>query len=488
MNHSGPATPSISVADWLLTEAVRIQEETSGRRSDDEAANRVARGSSGDTTARLAARARALPGAAEARADIARLRRLLGRSFTVLIVLGALAGLVAARSVAAGREIDFLLTTLVLAGLPSLMLAFWVLALIVTWRRRGAPGFSGRLAVAASTRLGSHMLSSPLGGSLIRSATGLLAGPIGRWHLSTLSHAFWLAYSLGAWLGLVVLFSLVQYELSWGTTLLAEHQVVGLIGTLGAPVHALGLMPAPDPNWIAAGREGIELGSMRADWARFLLGIVLVYAALPRLALIALCLLLSRRAARALALDTRAPGYLRLLPLIRPDAPGTESSGRDIPEQAKRPLRPSRPGRGRPVVLGIELEGTTGHWPPTLGGLALDDLGQADRRARYRELVAALEAMPDRPRAMLAVCSLKRTPDEGTAQRLNQLADAAGGALVLLLADSAQLAARGVEPKPRIDDWLALARRCGGRGLLLDPAAPDAGALEQLRTWLELDQ
>ncbi|TVQ28205.1 MAG: DUF2868 domain-containing protein [Wenzhouxiangella sp.] len=472
----------LTIDDWLLTEAVRIQEETAGRRGDDEAANRVARSTGDGPTTRLVARARALPGAAEARADITRLRRLLGRCFAALISIGALAGLIAARGVAGGREIDFLLTSLVLVGLPSLMLALWAIALILTARGRG---MSGRLAIAASTRLGRHMLSSPSGGMIIRAAGSLLTGPLGRWHLSTLSHGIWLAYALGAWLGLVVLFSLVQYELSWGTTLLGEDQVVRIIAALGAPIHALGLMPSPDADWIAAGREGVDLGSMRADWARFLLGIVLVYAALPRLLLLLLCLFLTRRAAGRLQLDTQAPGYLRLMPLIRPDAAQPGPAGREIPDQDQRPLRQLGAARGQPVLVGIELERADGDWPPALGGLALTDLGQADGRARYRELEAALDAMPSRPRAVIAVCSLKRTPDGGTAQRLNQLADAAGGALVLILTDRDDLAGRGIEPGQRIEDWHQLARRCGGQALVMDPDRPDNATLSRLRRWLE---
>ncbi len=476
---------SITIDDWLLTEAVRIQEESGGRRNDDEAANRIARNLDGQPPARLMARAGALPGAAEARADIARIRKLLARCFTAIVTIGAVGGLVAARSVAAGREIDFLLTGLVLVGLPTLMLAVWVLVLATTARRPITPSVSGHLAISGSQRLAGLLLTSPLRAELIRAASRLLAGPLGRWHLSALSHALWLAYALGAWLGLVVLFSLVQYELSWGTTLLDENQVVELITALGTPIHALGFMPAPAMEWIAAGREGVDLGSMRADWARFLLGMVLVYAALPRLLLLMLCVFLSRRAAHGLQLDARAPGYQRVLPLIRPDRPDGERLGAEPPPDEARPLRQLGAGAGRPGLLGLELGQDVGSWPPKLGELAVDDLGQVERREQFQTLSAALAAMRDKPRALMAVCSLKRTPDSGTAQRLNQLADAAAGALILILTDQDQLSARGVDPETRLQDWNLLARRCGAHFLVMDLNQPQSTAVAQLKTWLE---
>ncbi len=476
--------PSITIDDWLLTEAVRIQEEAGGRRSDDEAANRIARNREGGPSSRLIARAGALPHAAEARADITRIRRLLSQCFTAMMAIGAIGGLVAARSLAAGREIDFLLTGLVLVGLPTLMLAVWVLVLATTARRPITPSISGRIAINSSQRLAALLLTSPLRAELIRAASRLLTGPPGRWHLSALSHALWLAYALGAWLGLVVLFSLVQYELSWGTTLLAENQIIALITALGTPIHALGLMPAPAVEWIAAGREGVDLGSMRADWARFLLGMVLVYAALPRLLLLMLCLFLSRRAALQLQLDTCAPGYQRVLPLVRPDRPDAESLGSVPPKNKIRPLRRLGNGDGHPVLIGIELGRDSANWPPKLGDLAADDLGQAERREHFQTLSAALSAMPDKPPALMAACSLQRTPDSGTAQRLNQLADAAAGALILILGDHEQLCARGIEAETRIEDWGRLAQRCGARFVVMDLDHPQPSALAQLKTWL----
>ena len=77
--------------DWLLTEALRSFEERQGRVSDDQAANRLAQRAGDDTAARLARRARALPLAANAGADLARLAVVRRRLIILALVLAALA-------------------------------------------------------------------------------------------------------------------------------------------------------------------------------------------------------------------------------------------------------------------------------------------------------------------------------------------------------------------------------------------------------------
>lgn len=471
----------LTADEWLLTEATRLHEETVGRRKDDEAANRLASAAGPDSSARLLARARALPGAIEACADLAQLRRLLRYCLVSLVLLGALAGLVAARAIGSGRDIDFLLASLTLAGLPGLMLALWLFMLLAS---RRIPGAGGRLAASVTARLGPRLLNSALAGELLRAGSTLLRKPAGRWYMSSLSHAFWLAYGIGAWLSLVILFSFAQYEISWGTTLLSDAQMVALIGTLAAPVQALGLMPALGPDWIAAGREGVALDSMRADWARFLLGSVLIYTAAPRALLLAVCAILARQAAARLELDLKQAGYLRLLPLIRPSSEHSSPLGPSVPASSDHPWRPPGPSAGPLVLVGIELADDGNRWPPELPGLSAQDLGLVKDRSSMQAMAAALQSLAPRPRALLVACSLERTPDSGTAERLARLADAGGSSLIVLLVDRQRLVERGAEIEARLADWTELARRCGGRAVLIDELSNSPDGAGKLAQWL----
>ncbi len=258
-------TPRASIDDWLLTEAVRLHEERNGRRDDDGAAIAVAVRSSSSFQHRLIERARALPGTKAVQTDICSLRRRARLILVIVTLLGVLAGWVAARASMADRQIDLLLALLTMLGLPTLMLIAWIVVMTISRRSGRSVGAIGRLVNGLLTRLAPRLLSSPLAGEVVLAMTGLLRAPFGRWALSLLSHLFWLAHAGGALLALGVYFSLAQYDLSWGTTLLAESTVVALVESLGRPADWLGLLPvAIEPDWIQRGREGAMEGTDRA--------------------------------------------------------------------------------------------------------------------------------------------------------------------------------------------------------------------------------
>ncbi len=474
----------ISIDDWLITEAVRHAEEGAGRRGDDETALKLAALAGARPDTRLVARARALPGTESVQADVSRLRSLVARLAVILVGLGLLAGWLAARAGISEREIDILLISFTLLGLPSLMLLVWFAFLLASFRGNAAAGILGRLLTAGLVRLSPRLLASPLAAEVTRAGIGLLRTPFGRWYLSTLSHLFWLAYAGGALLTLIIFFSIVQYDLGWGTTLLRDETIITMIEAAGTLPAALGVMPQPDPAWIAAGREGGLAGTERATWARFLLALVVVYGAMPRILLSLFCGAMATVAARNLTLDRKQPGYLRLMPLLNP-APTTSSKHGQAPVlPPPRPRRVAKKPSGPAILVGIELERLEADWPPSLPGVELRALGRADRRSQRQELLAALKALNDPPPALIVVCSLLRTPDSGTAELLNRLADAAGSALILVLDEQSLLIERGGNLASRGADWEALAERVGGRAIVIDLDQPDASALARLKQWV----
>jgi len=474
-------TARASINDWLLAEAVRLHEERNGRRTDDGAAIAVAVRSSGGFRQRLIERARALPGIRAVQTDICSLRRRARLVLVIIVLLGVLAGWLAARASMADRQIDLLLALLTLLGLPTLMLIAWIVVMTIGRRSARSGGAIGRLVNGLLTRLAPRLLSSSLAGEVVLATTGLLRAPFGRWALSLLSHLFWLAYAGGALLALAVYFSLAQYDLSWGTTLLAETTVVTLVEILARPADWLGLLPvAIDPEWIQRGREGAMEGSDRAIWARFLIALVVTYGALPRLVLGLLCAGLAWRAGGKLALNTGESGYLRLQGDLMPEQTVSDIHGHPPERPARKPRRQARGNTGPPVLVWIEVSRSAEARPPDFSEIEVLDLGSADRRSQRRELEDALAALRPPPSVLLVVCSLLRTPDEGTERLLNRLADAARSALVLVLTEKAEFERRGGDLAARQADWEALASRVGGEAVLLNSDQPDAADIAEV--------
>ncbi len=467
----------IPASDWLLTETVRLHEERHGRVRDDETANVLARETSGGLAPRLARRAAALPAASAVKADLVRLRRLVVRLSLLVLLLALVAGALAALSSAQAREVDVLLAAASLLLLPGLMLLVWLVAMLATRPGRAAPGLSSGLVGLGLRRLGPRLLSGPLAAETVSAGAGLLTTGPGRWLLGTLTHAFWATYGLAALATLALLFSIAQYDLSWGTTLLTDETVVGLIQALAWLPAALGLVEPLTPEWILAGREGAQGGELRAEWAQFLLILVAVYGILPRLVLMLPCAGLAAAGLRRLRLDTARPGYLRLAGTLNADAE-IQIRGRR-PQAAAAPSR-ERPGTvaGPPLLVGVELERKD--WPVPLPGIDWRALGRADTRRQRTGLLAAVESLATPPPAVLAQCSALRTPDEGTGRFLAALADAAGTVLVLWLDELDAWRARGGERGEREADWRALAERIGADLVVVDADAPEAGALAEL--------
>lgn len=478
------STRGIELNDWLLTESLCRREQRQGRWPDDEAAVRLARQADGTLEDRLAARARAIPGLVGVGDDLLTLARNGRRFLLGLGLLGVMTGWLAARASVADRQMDLLLASLTLVGLPTVLLLLWLLVWLWGARARGSRGALTAMIDRLLAWLGPRLLTSTLAPELAQSAAAWLATRAGRWWLSLGSHLLWLGYAAGALLGLLFHFSVAQYDLSWGTTILSERNVAGLIQALGWLPEWLGLGPAMTLDLIERGRVGGLAGADRALWARFLMLLVVLYVALPRLILVLLSWWRFRRQAGGVALDLGQPGYLRLKAELMPDSDLPRALG-TLPEDAPDPEPRTRPTpAGRPVLVGFELDGDA---DAQIAGILADrliHLGSADRRKERQALVQALEAIRPPPSDLLMVCSLLRTPDSGGARFINRLADAARGALTVLLVGGEQVEGRGGDLAARLADWQRLAARAGGRAepisLSEDPAMVRARVIDVL--------
>lgn len=476
-----PRSDAVAIGDWLLAETVRLAEERDGRRRDDRVATATGAAADAGLGKRIALRARALPGADAVRADCAHLARLSLGVAAGLLLIGVLAGGVAAAASVEDRRVDFLLAATALLLMPTLMLGLWLL-LVITRAGRGTSGsIAGALLATASRRAAPYMLRSDHAADVVAAAGGLLRTALGRWLLACLAHGFWIAYLLAA-LGILTLhFSFVQYDLVWGTTLLDDATVVALFDTLAGPLVALGAMPPVDPEWLLEAREGTGTGDERGRWAWFLLAIISVYGLAPRVIALVVSAAASAIGWSRLTLDTTRPGYLRLagaLASATTPQPTEPAPARDQRAPRRRPAH----AQGRPLLVTVEWEHE--HWPPRIAGIDAHVVGQGDDRAGREQILAALQALDAPPPALLVLCSLLRTPDQGQQRFIDRAADAAGTVPLLVLTDGAALARREGSLDARRTDWQMLATRIGGKAIELDLALPDAAAIARLQRWI----
>ncbi|QKK01601.1 MAG: DUF2868 domain-containing protein [Pseudomonadota bacterium] len=475
------------INDWLLTECIRHAEERTGRLPDT-AALAIARDRGTGLPGRICTRASALEAAPAVRADIARLRGALAWLGSAAGLLGLLVGGLAARAVIADRQVDILLAAAALLLVPTLVLLAWIGAMLLAAFRGGSGSLGGGVILAGMRWLGPRLLASRYAADVM-TAFGQAAMTVwGRWRLSAIAHGFWLAYALGALATLLVYFSFVQYELSWGTTLLSDQTVVGLVKHLAVWPEWLGFMPPASEDWIIAGREGVAKAPARADWAHFLLAMIAAWAIVPRALLLALSAGLSILAGRRMRLDTTQPGYLRLAADLVPATGRREQTDRPLPPVARRHRRRTRPDARGILGVAIELEDPDGRSAGRIPGIELIDLGRADHRAARQAALETVRELRRPAAAVLGVCSMLRTPDAGTERFLSGLADAASAPLWLLLDEGGMLEARGGDIAQRRADWQALAERAGAQIVFVDRDRPDAAELARLHRGLVLQE
>ena len=451
---------TLRMTQWLLAEQVRTTEQAHGRIRDDESANAVAKEQGRDLTQRIASRAQALPQAQSIQRDFKRLRTLFAWSCVAIGLIAMVSALVAVRVSIEQREIEILAVVVSLLALPTLLLFVWLFALLIG-RRPARSTLLTAILHGLFQRLGPLLLSGPYPQATLTATMGLLLSPAGRWLLSLVSHAFWLAYLLSALGILTILLTVSQYDLGWGTTLLSDDQALRLLALLAYLPELLGLITADNGAWLATGRLGVAPESVRGPWAQFLLALIVVYGILPRLVALAFSTGMVWHGFRHLTLDLAQPGYLRLSGLLMEPKPADaiENAG---DEPNSRPMRVASKDASGVITLALEV-GPGAPASALFGPDEAIDLGVVETRADRQRAIEALKVRRQ-PAAFLVVqCSAPRTPDRGLAESLNQLSDAAGGALLIALRDTETLEDWGVDPAARLADWSRLADETGGQ-------------------------
>lgn len=477
-------------AQRWLAEAVRRHEEHHGA-LDDTRVHADARAAAPDFEGRLLHRAAALGARSGWRDAILRWQArarvlLLGAAVLALVLgFGAAAGVLGDGT----RPVNVVWTLGGLLGVHLFSLVLWLVTLALQGGARGGFQHGGVLG-RAWLALTSFLDRSTAAADLPLALGGLLGrGRLAAWGVGAANHALWFAALLGATLGVLALLATRRYGFVWETTILPAGTFVSLSAALGALPGMLGF-PVPDTVTVMASGDAPMLDEAgRRAWAGWLVGALVVYGVLPRLALAVLCAVLWRQGTHRLKLDLSRPGYARLRALLMPDS---ERIGVHDPEPAAmpRPRRHAAIARGDGGVVAVALElGDDLSWPGVLEARSTpadargmttapdsapvrpwDDGGRLDSREQRRIARALFAAHP--PRRLLVAVDARQTPDRGSLGLIAELADHAQSIRVWL----AGLDVREV------------AAADAGRGPAADGAAErGAGAAQagRLRQWRE---
>jgi hypothetical protein len=442
---------------------------------DTAAAEAAARQAGGNLEQRILTRARELDGKLDMTSALGHISAALNLTVAGVLVLAAVAGIATAQAVmgtGGGNVVNFFVVLFAALGPESAALLFWLV--LAMMRSTRSAGLLGRFAADLAARLVRLTHRDAIHVAALRAAGGVMAGGAhGRWTLGAISHGAWLVF-LAALLAMALfLLSTRSYVFVWETTILSADTYVPLTRWLAAAPALFGF-PAPGADdirasqWIGRG----ELAAVARDsWAGLLVGCIVVYGIVPRLALLVLCLLLRARAGHRFRLDTARPGYARLAPRLMPAAEGMGFADSDAGIAPQRPHlrhdaaagRVEADPRGPVAVLGLEIDVPASGWPPPLAAGDRLDLGRAQGRQDIRQALDELRRAAPAPRLLVLVCALTTTPDRGLLAHVDAVMAASAIPLVLLLTGGQRLRERasGESVGSRLDDWRALADAAG---------------------------
>lgn len=421
--------------ELLLTEAVKDL-EVSTPLQDGEAMAAAARETI-DRAERHVRRALRLAADTGLDAELGRLRRrAVALGIAVAIAAAVCAALVGLSMLGEGRRINALgaMALLIVPNVIGMLL--WAL-LLLGGSRGGAGWLAGATAALARQRWAQAGVQRVLPATMrLLDATRLVP-----WLLGGLNHLLWaLTYGMAALL-LAAVLSFSAYRLGWETTILSPQALQAIAKALAWLPAAIGL-PAQVPADADSPGASHALG-----W--WLISGTLVYGALPRLLLLALCVAVALARCRRLPLDLQDPYHRRLINRFELLAPTQV-----IDSERAGPQRPHGPPSGAAsagplAVVGFELPAEVDAPAALMAQAAWSqrvDGGSDERRALQQRLAA------DPPARLVVVCHAPSTPDRGTLRFLDALR---GGAIALLLAPPEQ-AGSGA---PRWRGWLADAGR-----------------------------
>jgi len=359
------------------------------------------------------------------------------------------------------RPVNLLLAVAALLGLHAITFILWLLSFALEGRSAGA--WLGRAWLWLTQKLA----RGPDGSLAPRALAELLArhGSL-RWALSAVSHGLWVGAMLSALLTMLAVLSARRYGFNWETTLLSPDTFVALTKALGWLPGLFGFaMPGDAAIRASDGLHALP-ESAQALWSSWLIGCLVVYGLLPRLAGFLASFFIARRGIASIAIDESLPGYAELRERLQP---ASEKMGIDAPAghdglaQGQHVLFNGDGKRG-PSLVGLELPPGFA-WPPAPVPAHVHDLGVIDTGPQRKALLDYLHAQT--PDKLLIVCDGRQTPDRGAIGLVAEAASQAGQTRILLLASP------GNTQEGRLPAWL---ERLAAAGIGAEQACTDTSA------------
>lgn len=421
--------------DHWITETLRLRESLWGPLEDSAEAGR-ARAHGGDFEARLLSRSRQLAHREGLTDALVRWRMLARLSLLLFSVAAFIVGCAAAAgALGSGGAVNLAPAVVALLGLNTIAFVLWLVSFGMQ------TGATGSLLAGAWLSFTKKLARGPDAALLPRALLELLARQrLQRWAAGVLSHWFWTLALTGALITLLGLLATRRYTFQWETTLLSPDTFVMLVQGLGMLPSLIGF-PQPPADFIrdSGGMQPLPAAA-HSLWSVWLIGVVVVYGLLPRIAALVVSALIVRRRFGSLMVNTSLPGLAELQDKLMP---ASESTGIDAPPPplASGRVAASVPPTGHAArgVLGVELPSDL-NWPPFDLPDGAADFGVVDTREQRRQVLESLRRQPaDR---LLVGCDARQTPDRGTLALLTELASLSGELRLMLLPQGGRAARR----------------------------------------------
>ena len=311
-----------------------------------------------------------------------------------------------------GLNFFFILASVL--GMNTVMLLVWLASVCLRLN-------VGRFVSSPTTWLRGK---DPVNQAVLRLYADEWRKPSVRWRIGAASHSIWLAALFGMLVSVLLLLLVRQYTFNWESTLLTNAASVKAIDILSWLPAKLGF-PVPDAEAVLKGRLNSNTADARV-WSGLLVGSIVCYGVLPRLAAWLACKILLARNSEPLPLDK--PYYQTIIRRWQTEVVDTDSGSEPV-----RTVSPKISISGAPkwaVMLETEWHDDVSWHVHTLGQEWLDK-GAADSRDAVAALVTELQQQPAQ---LLIGVRAHTVPDRGILRQIVRLAETAqGGAVVQLL-------------------------------------------------------
>lgn len=399
----------------LLTELVRILEQRGHPfATDPHSATESLRQTEAPPADKLARRAQIIDRDRRLADRIERHRRRLGLALSAAAAAWFVLGFSATWGLMRQSSLNFFLILAGVLGANTLMLLAWLAAVLL----RRPPKKPLPLPAWAG---GGDAVGQALADVYAEAAVR----PAGRWRRHAAGHRLALAGLSGMFAAALLLLLVRQYSFNWESTLLGNDAFGAAVAALSWLPERLGF-PVPDAAAVAAGRNGTGTAHA-AQWAGLLLGSILAYGLLPRLAAWLFCRARARR--HPDALDTGLPYYQNILQKWQRRVVDDDGDYRADAVVSAAPVALDTDDAEHWAVL-LDAPYADAGWFEHLLGREWLDAGVAAGRDEVAALLARLDGRKVR---LLVGVRAQQSPDRGSIRQLARLSAAARGGLLIQL-------------------------------------------------------